>query len=110
MKKPPADCAPGCCAPAKPRRRQDSTDDLAVLAKALGHPARVHILRLLIEKNTCVCGDIVDSLPLAQATVSQHLKVLRNAGLIQGEINGPRICYCVDHDRIAQFKALITAL
>lgn len=110
MSKPPTTCAPGCCAPAKPQRSQDSLDDLAVLAKALGHPARVHILRLLIEKNTCVCGDIVDSLPLAQATVSQHLKVLKNAGLIQGEIDGPRICYCVSRDRIAQFKTLVSSL
>ena len=110
MRKSPTTCAPGCCAPAKLRRSQDSLDDLAVLAKALGHPARVHILRLLIEKNTCVCGDIVDSLPLAQATVSQHLKVLKNAGLIQGEIDGPRICYCVDHGRIAQFKTLVSSL
>ena len=84
--------------------------ELADLAKAIGHPARVQILRLLIEKNTCVCGDIVDSLPLAQATVSQHLKVLKNAGLIQGEIDGPRICYCVDHGRIAQFKTLVSSL
>jgi len=110
MRKSPANCAPGCCAPAKPRRHADATDDLALLAKALGHPARVHIMRLLIAKNNCVCGDIVDSLPLAQATVSQHLKVLKSAGLIQGEIDGPRICYCVDHNRIAHFKTLINTL
>jgi ArsR family transcriptional regulator len=101
MRKSPANCAPGCCAPAKPRRSQDAQEDLAVLAKALGHLVRVHILRLLIEKNTCVCGDIVASLPLAQATVSQHLKVLKHAGLFQGEI---------DHERIAHFKALVSTL
>jgi len=69
---------------------------IAVYAKALSHPARVAILRLLINRNACVCGDIVDELPLSQSTVSQHLKELKNAGLIKGEIEGAKVCYCID--------------
>ena len=65
-----------------------------MLAKALGHPVRVRIVRLLLARDSCYCGELVDELPLAQATVSQHLKVLRDASLIQGEIEGPRVCYC----------------
>ncbi|HEY9341679.1 MAG TPA: metalloregulator ArsR/SmtB family transcription factor [Hanamia sp.] len=65
-------------------------------AKALGHPARIAILRLLIEKQACVCGDIVDELPLSQSTVSQHLKELKEAGLIKGDIDGAKVCYCID--------------
>ena len=66
------------------------------LAKAFAHPARVAILRLLAEKKACVCGDLVDELPLSQATVSQHLKELKRIGIIKGEINPPRVCYCID--------------
>ena len=69
---------------------------LAKYAKALGHPARVAILKLLASKQTCICGDIVDELPLSQSTVSQHLKELKEAGLIQGEIEGAKVCYCID--------------
>jgi DNA-binding transcriptional ArsR family regulator len=69
---------------------------LARYAKAIGHPARVAILQLLASKQTCVCGDIVDELPLSQSTVSQHLKELKDAGLIQGEIEGAKVCYCID--------------
>jgi ArsR family transcriptional regulator, arsenate/arsenite/antimonite-responsive transcriptional repressor len=69
--------------------------ELAQLAKALGHPARVAIIRLLLSDGDCVCGAIVDRLPLAQATVSQHLKVLKDAGWITGTIDGPRVCYCI---------------
>lgn len=69
---------------------------LAALAKALSHPARIAILQLLIAKKSCICGDIVEELPLSQSTVSQHLKELKKVGLIQGEIDGPRICYCVN--------------
>lgn len=65
-------------------------------AKALSHPARVAILNFLIRKNACVCGDIVDELPLSQSTVSQHLKELKDAGLIKGEIEGAKVCYCID--------------
>ena len=69
---------------------------LAKYAKALGHPARVAILNLLIQKQACICGDIVDELPLSQSTVSQHLKELKDAGLIKGDIDGVRVCYCID--------------
>jgi DNA-binding transcriptional ArsR family regulator len=68
----------------------------AELAKALGHPARIAILRTLAERRSCVCGEIVEVLPLAQSTVSQHLAALKEAGLIQGIIEGPRSCYCLD--------------
>ena len=69
---------------------------IAGYAKALGHPARIAILRLLIQKQECICGDIVDELPLSQSTVSQHLKELKAAGLIQGNISGAKVCYCID--------------
>lgn len=69
---------------------------LAAYAKALAHPARVAILQLLVRKQACICGDIVDELPLSQSTVSQHLKELKNAGLIKGEIEGASICYCIN--------------
>jgi ArsR family transcriptional regulator len=85
-------------------------ETLARLAKALGHPARVAILRLLLRRNDCVCGEIVDELPLAQSTVSQHLKSLKEAGLIRGEIDGPRVSYCVNPATIAQLRVLIALL
>ncbi|HEY0732196.1 MAG TPA: metalloregulator ArsR/SmtB family transcription factor [Chitinophagaceae bacterium] len=69
---------------------------LAKYAKALAHPARVSILKLLATKTTCQCGDIVEELPLSQSTVSQHLKELKEAGLIKGEIEGAKVCYCID--------------
>ena len=84
--------------------------DLARMAKALGHPARVAIMRLLIARGACVCGAIVDELPLAQATVSQHLKVLKDAGLVQGEIDGPRVCYCVNPAAVRRLKDLVGSL
>ncbi|TPW16627.1 MAG: ArsR family transcriptional regulator [bacterium] len=84
--------------------------ELARLAKALGHPARVAILRLLLRRGECVCGAIVDELPLAQATVSQHLKVLKESGLIQGEIDGPRVCYCVDPAVVVRLRELFAGL
>lgn len=87
-----------------------SSERLSVLCKALGHPARVQIVRLLMTVDTCVCGDIVDKLPLAQSTVSQHLKVLKDAGLVKGEIDGPRTCYCLDHDALAEFRGLSETL
>ncbi len=71
-------------------------NDLALYAKALGHPARIAILQFLMEKKTCICGDIVDELPLSQSTVSQHLKELKKVGLIKGDIEGPSVCYCID--------------
>ncbi len=80
------------------------------MAKAIGHPARLQILRFLLKRNTCICGDIVKELPLAQSTVSQHLKILKDAGLIRGEIVGPRTCYCVNHIALKQFKVAIDRL
>ncbi len=74
----------------------DEQNRIADLAKAFAHPARVAILQLLAQKKACVCGDLVDELPLAQATVSQHLKELKRIGIIQGEINPPRVCYCIN--------------
>jgi ArsR family transcriptional regulator len=85
-------------------------EELAALAKALGHPARVAILRQLAEAGTCICGQIVDALPLAQATVSQHLKVLKDAGFVQGEIDGPRVCYCVNPKTLKRFRKLVDGL
>ncbi len=70
--------------------------DLAKYAKALSHPARIAILNLLIKKQACICGDIVEELPLSQSTVSQHLKELKEAGIIKGEIEGNAVCYCID--------------
>jgi ArsR family transcriptional regulator len=84
--------------------------DLARLAKALAHPARVAIVRMLIRRGDCICGAIVDELPLAQATVSQHLKVLKEAGLVRGEVDGPRVCYCIDPTGLERAKALLAAL
>ncbi len=84
--------------------------ELAVLAKALGHPARVRILRLLLARDVCSCGEIVEELPLAQATVSQHLKVLKEAGLIEGEIEGPRVSYCASRERLAKLDRLVGGL
>lgn len=80
---------------------------IAVLTKALSHPARVSILRVLAEKDSCICGDLVDSLPLAQSTVSQHLKELKLAGLIKGSIDGPRSCYCIDVENWKAFEGLM---
>lgn len=71
-------------------------NELAMLSKALGHPARIAILQFLIKTKSCVCGDIVDELPLSQSTVSQHLGELKKAGLIKGDIDGPTVCYCID--------------
>ena len=84
--------------------------ETAALARALAHPARVAILRLLIERGDCICGEIVDVLPLAQATVSQHLKVLKEAGLIKGDVDGPRVCYCVNPKAVKRFKELVEGL
>jgi len=102
-------CCPPAAAPEVPDDEQ-ADERLAALAKALGHPARVTILRLLIRKNACVCGEIVDELPLAQSTVSQHLKQLKEAGLIRGEVDGPRVCYCVEPSAVALLKSLVASL
>ena len=84
-----------------------SEERLSHMMKALGHPARMQIFRYLSDNPQCITGDIVDVLPLAQATVSQHLKVLRDVGLICGTIEGPATCYCLDGDNVAWFKAQV---
>lgn len=105
-----------CCAPAdvsadlRPVEGADADAELATLAKAVGHPIRVQILRLLVRRTACVCGDIVDELPLAQSTVSQHLKVLKEAGLIRGEVDGPRVCYCIEPRALRRLKVLVAGL
>jgi DNA-binding transcriptional ArsR family regulator len=81
---------------------------IAKYAKALGHPARVAILQVLIKKQACICGDIVDDLPLSQSTVSQHLKELKEAGLIKGDIDGTKVCYCIDEKEWASAKTYIS--
>jgi DNA-binding transcriptional ArsR family regulator len=82
----------------------DKQNAIATLAKALGHPARIAIIEYLIKVNTCICGDIVNELPLAQPTVSQHLKELKNAGLIKGEVEGNAVCYCIDKNAIKKLQ------
>lgn len=82
----------------------DEQNAVATLAKALGHPARVAIIDYLLKVETCICGDIVNELPLAQATVSQHLKELKNAGFIKGSIEGNAICYCIDERAIERLQ------
>src|SRR6476646_7436587 len=83
---------------------------IATFAKALGHPARVAILQLLARRQSCVCGELVLELPISQSTVSQHLKELKSAGLIQGEVDGPRVCYCIDRAGWAQARELLANL
>nr|MBC7613147.1 winged helix-turn-helix transcriptional regulator [Pseudopedobacter sp.] len=84
--------------------------ELAEFAKAISHPARVAILKVLSEKQSCICGEIVEVLPLAQSTVSQHLKELKNSGLIQGTISGPKSCYCINGEKFIKFQAAFNAL
>jgi DNA-binding transcriptional ArsR family regulator len=83
---------------------------IAKYAKALAHPARVAILQLLIKKQACICGDIVDELPLSQSTVSQHLKELKEAGLIKGDTEGAKVCYCIDEKEWDNAKLYLTNL
>jgi len=94
----------------EPVQEPATDEELASLARAIGHPARVRILRLLIAKKGCVCGELVDALPLAQSTVSQHLKVLKDAGLIRGEIDGPRVCYCLAPEALRRLRILVCGL
>jgi ArsR family transcriptional regulator len=79
-------------------------NEVSLLFKALGHPARIAILEYLMRVDTCMCGDIVSELPLAQPTVSQHLKELKNAGIIKGNISGNSICYCIDEGAITKLR------
>ena len=93
---------------------QEADVRLAQWAKAVAHPARIAILRTLAERGTCICGEIVEVLPLAQSTVSQHLKALKATGLVQGTVDGPRSCYCVNAGALRQlqqdFERLFTQL
>lgn len=88
----------------------DSDEAIAKLAKALAHPARVHIMRLLMARTSCTCGEVVEAVPLAQATVSQHLKVLKDAGLIEGRVDGSRNCYCANPHYIDHLRDLLENL
>ena len=84
--------------------------DIAKYAKALAHPARIAIIQLLVNKQVCVCGDIVDELPISQSTVSQHLKELKEVGLIKGEIEGASVCYCLNEKEWAKASALLAEI
>lgn len=83
---------------------------VAKYTKALAHPARIAILEILLKKQSCICGDIVEQLPLSQSTVSQHLKELKNAGLIKGDIEGVKVCYCIDEKEWENAKNSISTL
>ena len=114
MKENPSEIKIGCAAPAEnlpgTLNEEEANIKLARFAKALGHPARVKILRMLLRCDTCIVGAIVDVIPLAQSTISQHLKQLKAAGLIRGEVDGPRVCYCVEPNAVALLKTLIAGL
>lgn len=101
-----------CCDVVTPALEVLVLDDetLAAMTKAIAHPARVKILRVLEARQTCVTGDVISELALAQSTVSEHLRILREAGLIQGEIEGPRTRYCINSTGLATLKASIAAL
>ncbi len=100
-----------CCTDPSPfQAAPDDDARLAAYCKALAHPHRVHILRFLVAQQACFAGEIAEQLPLAASTVSQHLAQLKAAGLIQGEVDGPRRCYCVAPEALAALKALVGAL
>jgi DNA-binding transcriptional ArsR family regulator len=94
------------------KKQEFDSDEIkaAEIAKALSHPARVAIIKFLAAQKSCICNDIVEQLPLSQSTVSQHLKELKNAGLIKGEIDGPRVCYCIDKENWKQAKEVFNDL
>lgn len=109
----PSDTLPCCPPDAEPLAElapELEVQLLANLARALGHPARVHILRVLLAKKECIAGELAGDLPLAASTVSQHLKILKEAGLIKGEVDGPRRCYCVDQAVLRRLKDLVARL
>ena len=87
----------------------DQQNTIAQIAKAIGHPARVAILQHLIKINTCICGDLVDEIGLAQPTISQHLKELKNIGIIQGNIEGTSVCYCINQEKWAEIASLFAS-
>lgn len=74
-------------------------NEMASIARALGHPARIAILQQLFRKNTCICGDLVENIGLSQPTISQHLKELKNIGIIKGTVEGTKVCYCIDPEK-----------
>ncbi len=82
----------------------DSQNNLAAIFKALAHPARIAILQEILKRNSCICGELVDVLPLSQATVSQHLKELKNMNILKGEIEGKRVCYCINTETWSQIS------
>ena len=86
----------------------DAQNEIATLAKAFAHPARVAILHQLFKTNTCVCGDLVDEIGLAQATISQHLKELKSIGIIKGNIEGTSVCYCIDTENWERIKTILS--
>jgi ArsR family transcriptional regulator len=94
----------------RPIEGREADKELAKLAKAMGHPARVRILRMLSRKEARVCSQIVDELPLAQSTVSEHLRILKKAGLIRSNSDGPRAGYCIDFDSLRRLKALVAII
>jgi ArsR family transcriptional regulator len=104
-----AACAPAVTA-ADIELDSDSDEALATLAKAIAHPVRVQIVRTLARMDGCVCGDLVDQISLAQSTVSQHLKVLKDAGLVRGTIDGPRVCYCIDPEGLRRLRVLVAEI
>ena len=95
-------------AEAKTDRFHPDAVDLARCFKALGHPARLEILRVLSQRQACICGDIVEEIPLAQSTISQHLKVLKEVGFIRGDVDGPAVCYCLDEPRYRRVMAAMS--
>jgi ArsR family transcriptional regulator len=107
-----------CCTPELPRPEwsmqslegAEADEQLARLAKALGHPARVRILRMLSRKEARVCSQIVDEIPLAQSTVSEHLRILKDAGLVRSTQDGPRVGYCINFDGLRRLKALVAII
>lgn len=108
-----------CCAPDTPQIAQAlsapvdgpaADEELAAFAKAIGHPTRVRILRMLARREARMCSHIVDELPLAQSTVSEHLRILRSAGLVQANENGPRVSYCIVPSALKRLKALLEAV
>lgn len=107
-----------CCPPEPQQARftvltlegPEADEELARLSKALGHPARIRILRLLSRKEARVCSQIVDELPLAQSTVSEHLRILKEAGLVRSSQDGARVGYCIDFDGLRRLKALVAII
>jgi ArsR family transcriptional regulator len=107
--KPDARCRTKCEPDAiQPDNRSDD-EAVAAFAWAVAHPVRVQLLKLLISRESCVCGELVEEFDLAQSTVSQHLKILKEAGLICGDIDGPKVCYCVNAASLKRFKRLVSS-